>query len=141
MKIKTDSLADDALDWAVATREGYTLTSDGISNLLDSGKDLRILGPSNSPLSFSPSTNWSHGGPIAESKKISAVYDEDRDVWVAVRKCSLNDAMGFNGENWSEGPTELIAKMRCHVLTELGPEVDVPEVLIEKPRKAMRLGR
>lgn len=79
---------------------------------------------------YSPTTNWAHGGPIIERERISIEYmpgagDAGLDVWVATR---------IEGPAVSEeqGPTPLIAAMRCYVACELGDEgdeVDVPEEL------------
>tara|TARA_R110000868_G_scaffold112176_3_gene302283 strand:- start:3114 stop:3461 length:348 start_codon:yes stop_codon:yes gene_type:complete len=76
----------------------------------------------------SPSTNWSHGGPIIEREEIS----------VAKVGRSLDDAMAPHPDCWCShidgvyaryGPTPLIAAMRCFVASKLGEEVEIPEEL------------
>lgn len=63
-------------------------------------------------------SNWSLAGPIIERGGI-AVLPCPRG-WSA--------RIGFGGE-YIEGPTPLIAAMRCYVASELGDEVEIPEEL------------
>ena len=60
------------------------------------------------------STDWAQGGPIIEREKITLDVFED-GVWVA--------------SEYKEGPTPLIAAMRCYVASKLGDDVDIPEEL------------
>jgi hypothetical protein len=76
---------------------------------------------------WTPSTDWSQGGPIIEREKISIEHlygagDAGADVWVATR---------VEGSSISEeqGSTALIAAMRCYVASKLGDEVELPEEL------------
>lgn len=64
------------------------------------------------------STEWALGGPIIEREKIELV--PNGADW---------DAMYQDQHIPSEGPTPLIAAMRCYVASKLGDEVDVPEEL------------
>ena len=59
MKIKTSEAAGAALDWAVAKCEGRDLRGTSWRRIRDVpyGK-------------YSPSTNWSQGGPIIEREKV-----------------------------------------------------------------------
>jgi hypothetical protein len=59
------------------------------------------------------STDWAQGGPIIE-RELIAIHGD----W----KATL-------GEGTYEGPTPLIAAMRCYVASKLGDEVDLPEEL------------
>ena len=59
------------------------------------------------------SKDWAQGGPIIE-RELIAIHGD----W----KATL-------GEGTYEGPTPLIAAMRCYVASKLGAEVDVPELL------------
>ena len=63
------------------------------------------------------STNWAQGGPIIEREGI------------AILQCPRGWAarIGFGGE-YIEGPTPLIAAMRCYVASKLGDDVEVPEM-------------
>jgi hypothetical protein len=69
---------------------------------------------------FAPSTNWGQGGPIIKQEGISLNRVTDA-LWEAT-------IMG----KWKEdGPTPLIAAMRCYVGSRLGNEVEIPEELAE----------
>ena len=107
MKIKTSELTGAALDWSV----GYIM-----------GEKLRILDRQIVwPEDYSPSTDWSQGGPIIEREKITLrVWDDEDYVHAYID----------TGKDWSEGPTPLIAAMRCYVASKLGDEVEIPEELI-----------
>lgn len=97
--MKTSELQGAALDWAVAKCEGHDME---YFQVIDA---------------YSPSTDWSQGGPIIERGCITTQY-MDRGYWRA-----------YIGKPISYGPTPLIAAMRCYVASKLGDEVDVPEEL------------
>ena len=67
---------------------------------------------------YKPSEDWAQGGLIIEREWIS-VFVED-DTWKA-------------SNSWGhfplEGPTPLVAAMRCYVASKLGQEVEIPERL------------
>ena len=67
------------------------------------------------------STDWNQGGPIIEREKIGVFMLDG--VWSA--RCQYKGAIVV----YAEGPTPLIAAMRCYVASKLGDEVDVPEAL------------
>lgn len=122
MKIKTSELTGLALDWAVASLHGYTLTSDGISKLLQRGKEMRMLCSGSASLSYSPSTDWSQGGPIIERERIDIRHRPA--PWCDVEAtCRLGSPIN------AFGPTLLVAAMRCYVASKMGDEGDVPEEL------------
>ncbi len=96
-KLKTSELEGAALDWAVA--------------------QARIDGAfeySATP-GWSPSTVWSQGGPIIEQEQIDIQCYPRRNGGHIWRTC------------YSDGPTPLIAAMRCYVASKLGETVEVPE--------------
>lgn len=107
MKIKTYTLTDLALNWAVAKCEGVISGDD-----LDTGFIFER--------GYTPPTNWSQAGPIIERERI-AVWPV-ADCWVA---CTLTGA-GYD----VKAPTSLVAAMRCYVASKMGDEVDVPEALL-----------
>ena len=130
MKVKTSELTGTALDWAVAKTEGMHVNiarggwvvfdSDAFAEFRNDYNDDKLQ-------SFRPSTNWAQGGPIIEKEKISLEHlhgagDAGEDVWVATR----TEGPSFSEE---QGPTALVAAMRCYVASQLGDEVDVPEEL------------
>ena len=103
MKIKTSELTGAALDWAVMKATGTK----------------RMLG------TFKPSTNQEEGGEIIDQEGIATYPQGGRHssgVWFA---CILSSAL-----NAIQGPTRLIAAMRCFVRSKLGDEVEVPGELI-----------
>jgi Protein of unknown function (DUF2591) len=102
--MKTSELTGAALDWAVAKCERPNWDATILTmNVLNGG--------------FNPSINWAQGGPIIEREGID-IYQSG--VWVAE----------MDGKHTTEGPTPLIAAMRCYVASKLGDEVDVPEELL-----------
>jgi hypothetical protein len=86
---------------------------------------------------FAPSTDWAQGGPIIEREGINTFrYNKLDDsapwVWAAHKVVQEPDWRGdpLNVELCLDGPTPLIAAMRCYVTSRLGKEVDVPEELL-----------
>lgn len=122
MKIKTSELQRADLNWAVAVCEGFI------------------------PDGFEPSENWADGGPIIEREKIgfwwaTHIVDEDGvehgNHWYAEMGMTgllhVVDGELVSKENavdrpyiGVDGPTALIAAMRCYVASKLGEEIDVP---------------
>ena len=117
-KIKTSELIGPALDWAVSYAQGRTPTLNMNSHgrvwhgwwLATGGEYERMPNYSN---------DWAHGGPIIEREGIS-IYRMTSD-WSA--------AYNPSGAT-QDGPTPLIAAMRCYVSNCLGSEVEVPEELL-----------
>jgi len=101
MKVKTSELSGAALNWAVGKCEGV-VNGDAL--------DIGFIKEGG----YTPSTDWSQGGPIIEREKITLDVFED-GVWVA--------------SEYQEGPTPLVAAMRCYVASKLGDTVDIPEEL------------
>ncbi len=111
MKIKTSELTGAALDWAVAKCEGW-------DEYLENDLPVRYADADGQGIAWSPSANWAQGGPIIERERIN-----------------LEPFKNIHGEQWSadgewDGPTPLIAAMRCFVASKLGEEVDIPDELI-----------
>ena len=107
--MKTSDLTDTALDWAVARCEGV-IKGDAldIGFILEGG--------------YTPSTNWSQGGPIIEREGISTwVFDDV--TWRAQGR------IGSGVDQVFEGPTLLVAAMRCYVASQLGDDIDIPDTL------------
>lgn len=115
MKIKTSELSGAALNWAVATLEGKRVT---------------IMRDSDGALFPQPvwadgiwqqdyERSWALAGLIIEREGIS---------WHCGNKTSWH-AYAYGSPTNYNGPTPLIAAMRCFVASKLGDEVDVPEEL------------
>lgn len=123
MKIQTTDLDGPALNWAVSVCEGYTLTTDSISLLLEKDNKLirlctavGVQGPAGAH-DYAPRENWAHGGPIFDREIFSHSKDdlsETRFVWHK------------DGKARARGPNLLTAAMRCYVLHKKGPVIDVP---------------
>jgi len=110
--MKVNQLEGAALDWAVAKCEELEV------RLLNGGTEMVL---SNGDWWY-PSESWAQGGPIIEREGISVEPCFDWK-WVAIRTESPNSAFE------EEGPTSLIAAMRCYVASKLGDEVEVPDEL------------
>lgn len=129
--MKTSKLVGPALDWAVAKAQdrltvyindiklpGCSIVDVGIDE--DNGLVAYVDGTYRYG-AYSPSTNWSQGGPIIERERIkldprkgqceATIWNEPQIRWR------------------SYGPTPLIAAMRCFVASKLGDEVEVPKEL------------
>lgn len=121
MKIKTSELTGPALDWAVAKCESVEVEylNDGITRCL-----LQV-----SPFTgrYSPSTNPAQAWPIIER-----LLSQGAEIRQGGPKAG-NQRCWFKLDSqilYSHGPNLLIAAMRCHVTSELGDEVEVPEELL-----------
>mgnify|MGYP000252237207 CR=1 FL=1 len=114
--VEVQELSGPALDWAVAKCEGKNgvLHDDGITRCIV------IAAPSGVYKGrYTPTVNWAQGGPIIEGEGISTMF-HDHDHWTAAN---------LKGTVSAEGPTPLIAAMRCYCCATLGDEVDIPQEL------------
>lgn len=129
MKIKTSELTGAALDWAVATVEGYTELH-RMENRWDHEPHLAMHPPRREygvvemwQLGFS--TDWAQAGPIIEREWLHITpwpNESDEDLRWQCKQHDSIDCVAF-------GPTPLIAAMRCFVASRLGDAVEVPEAL------------
>lgn len=110
MKIKTSELTGIALDWAVAKCEGV----DSIPNY---------------------SMSWMHAGPIIEREKLESGWTLEEGWYVNMYRREVDTIPGYPAEltraSEGDGPTLLIAAMRCYVASKLGDEIDLPEGLLK----------
>lgn len=109
MKIKTSELTGPALDWVVLKCE-LALHGGWPDDAIMLGEETDY------------SSSWAVGGPIIEREGIS-LDKVSETTWIAFRR----EGPAFSEEN---GPTPLVAAMRCYVASQLGDEVDVPEVCL-----------
>ena len=123
--MKTCKLTGISLDWAVSKCEGYTLTTDGVSQLVKKNEKSQVLGSYTTdqgiPYGYSPSSRWEQGGPIVERERIILGYINNLS-------CAKFNVQGHNALEF--GQTPLVAAMRCYVASKLGSEVEVPRELI-----------
>ena len=105
--MKTLELSGTQLDWAVAKCERLQVKS------TNNGEDLILLNKARDW--WYPSESWAQGGPIIERECISVLVEDD--TWKASNSW---------GHTPLEGPTPLVAAMRCYVASKLGDEIDLP---------------
>ena len=112
--MRTSELTGAALDWAVAKCEGLPVT--------EKHYDLRFIDE------YPFSTDWAQGGPIIEREQlhVSPEFWTDKGWhWVAYVLGPGNLDENFE----QQGPTPLIAAMRCYVASKLGDDVEIPNEL------------
>lgn len=140
MKLKTNELTGATLDWAVCMAIGVKPENIYISNLGRSHVSLytrlrdddgELTGSYMTGPDLLFSRKWESGGPIIEREKIATSFCEapntlGGDCWIATYPAYP----AREGAVWTEGPTPLIAAMRCFVANKLGDEIDVPEELV-----------
>lgn len=117
--VKTSELSGAALDYAVATCDGwYDYDQEDKAFRADKSKGYGWL----SLDEFNPSTDWAHGGAIIEREGLSIEPFKGRS----------NDwrAFDFKEGHVYAGESALIAAMRCYVASKLGEAVDVPDTLL-----------
>jgi hypothetical protein len=73
------------------------------------------------------STDWAQGGPIIEREGI-CLADVAGRYWVAGLTHEDKEYDGFIRAE-EQGPTPLIAAMRCYVASKTGDDVELPEEL------------
>ena len=151
--MKVNELEGPALDWAVAKADQPVYSDKHLIAQLTAGTD----GIGNHYEAYSPSTNWEQAGILIDREGITVIrceddYGRDRQgfttskripVWgAALGQHRIEQFYGSQGDNWGalysidedeviQGPTALIAAMRCYVASKLGEDVDVPEELLE----------
>jgi hypothetical protein len=72
---------------------------------------------------YRPSSNWTDGGPLIESAGISVWRYPDLDAWHACLEFNFSREDGIKAKHYYQGPTLLIAGMRCLVASKFGNEV------------------
>lgn len=142
MKVKVCDATPVQLNWMVAMAEGDRVYRPRIGRpgdwdkeayLKDGSDDRWVVRVQNPKVghfvdwTYNPSEDWMQGGPIIEREAVRLTPEAGATfvecVWFAG---SANE----NGDEFDgEGPTPLIAAMRCYVASKLGDEVDVPEEL------------
>lgn len=106
MKLKTSELTETALAYCVMRAAGVELK--------DAFRRARRGW-------FAPQNDWSQGGFIIEREEIE--IHKRYSTWYACINYDDGRLLTMNG------PTPLVAAMRCYVASRLGEEVDVPETL------------
>lgn len=117
-KIKTSELAGAALDWAVAKCE----VAEPVGSFLDG------VVPHPDYNNFHPSTDWAQGGPIIEREAHNLFKHNGGTQWCCA--CNVPRAE-YTAIVTADGPTPLIAAMRCYCCSKLGDVIDIPEELCQ----------
>lgn len=127
--MKTSELTGAALDWAVAEAQGIKVyrSKSGKWMTANYGKFNHRHG---APW-YLPSTDWEQGGPIIEREEID-VSCVNTGLWSAKWWANnsgmvKNPAQRFKQNIQTDGPTPLIAAMRCYVASKMGDEIEIPE--------------
>lgn len=136
-KVKVSELSGAALDWVVVVCEddgavvklSKPVNKFGIEHSLPVFVERETASRNGEYLVYSPSRDWSQGGPIIERERIClralAKTGADWSAYVN-RGVSTRAALGEP----SYGPSPLIAAMRCYVASKFGDLVDIPEELL-----------
>jgi len=127
--MKTSELTGATLDWAVGKIDQQQWTDEDLRwntlDYCDTGD------PDDAP--YSPSTDWAQGGPLIEREEltITPLFFMEGG-WRANHHNLRYDEAGeyiYGSDGIMDGPTPLIAAMRCFVASKLGDEVEVPKEL------------
>ena len=115
--MKTSELTGRALDWAVAKCEGLPDTEYSRTHVD----------------AWPFSTDWSQGGPIIEREEINIIKRVGRPFCGFAYRYGKNK--NLHGKTKCiitsvDGPTPLIAAMRCYVASKLGDVVEIPKELL-----------
>jgi len=110
--IKVSELTGAALDWAVAQIEKPRLSQSFAR------KNVVVLAHGGL---YAPTIDWAQGGPIIEREGIDVLTHAEHG-WTA--------GYGNNTGLYGNGPTPLIAAMRCYVASKLGDDVEIPKELL-----------
>jgi len=115
--MKTSELTGAALDWAVAKAEGAAWAVWRFNEQHAEGE-------------LNYSTDWAQCGPIIERECIEWQWlpSSSEAHRYGARRPSLG---GLNRTFCMDGPTILVAAMRCYVASKMGDEVEIPEELTE----------
>jgi hypothetical protein len=119
VKIKVSQAEGATLDWLVAKCEGVELLDPH-----DNKWELCwTLLADNSGDYYAPSNDWAQGGPILTRERIQIQIDAQGNYF------AVQWIKGIGYGPRVDGPTPLIAAMRCYVASKLGDEVEIPEDL------------
>lgn len=118
IEVKTADLIGSALDWAVAKADGLPLSEEACQD------DFILIGTGCGDLErFSPSTDWSQGGPLIEKYRMH--FLKAADGYAAYY---LPDSV--RPAFYRNGGTHLIAACRAIVAAKLGDVVQIPSELL-----------
>jgi hypothetical protein len=108
--MRVGELTGAKLDYWVAKAEGADkITPSDLTKRIRIGERYGI---------YSPSTDWSQGGPIIQNNFIELAWNGDPS------ECKASWMHNNGVYSWQFGPDALTAAMRCYVAARFGEEVD-----------------
>lgn len=120
MRIQVSALTEPQLIWAIAKAEGYI---DDCNSWLY----LASVEEANDSEAWRP-LSWSVAGPIIEREAHNLFKHNGGTDWC----CACNVPRdGYTAIITADGPTPLIAAMRCYITSKLGENVEVPDELLK----------
>ena len=124
-KVNVNEASGPVLDWMVAKCEEANVGEGYYTGIVLRDGEVK----------YAPSTDWAQGGPVIER--------EGLDLWCALLGRPEHADPAWQKSHWrvkyqrmgystdiSDGPTPLIAAMRCYVASKLGEGVEVPDELL-----------
>jgi hypothetical protein len=132
MKVLTENLTDLALDWAVELANGTHWSSNGYFVFKNADGTTRTF--ERSP-EWRYSTSWTQAGPIIDREKIclKALFFKDGGWRAHKHSLRYDDRLAdyiYGDEIMQDGPTPLVAAMRCYVASKLGDKIEIPDELV-----------
>lgn len=125
-KVKTAELIGTALNWAVAKCEGLDIDSLEAGNVWVWETD-PLTGERERAALFRPTRNWAQGGLIIEREAHNLFKHNGGTEWC----CACNVPRdGYTAIVTADGPTPLVAAMRCYVTAKMGDTIEIPEELL-----------
>ncbi|WP_343577994.1 phage protein NinX family protein [Pseudomonas sp.] len=127
MEVKTADLIGPALDWAVAATSGVPLEFVDGKCFVPWGNAIPGCAK-NGATHWSPSTNWSQGGPLIDKHRFEFEW-VDSDWHGEPLQFFTACGCDMPADATSAGPTHLIAACRAIVRAKLGNTVQIPAEL------------
>lgn len=122
IEVKTIDLTGAALDWAVAKADGERLVEfEGKHSVITGYR----LNPIHAPGGYTPSTDWSQGGPLIFEYRVNLneVSEDCWEAWIS----------GVEDQRYKGGDSPLVAICRAVIASQVGATVMIPAELF-KPR-------
>jgi Protein of unknown function (DUF2591) len=129
VKVLTENLIREGLDWAVAKCEG-ALHPVGNVRLVDLRPTLCVGNDPDyggSRVVYEPSTDWAQGGPIMFRENIAQGKCRNNVTYAAWK----GYASDFGMVKFHTASTPLCAAMKCFVASRMGNEIEMPVELYE----------
>jgi len=121
MKIKVVEATNLQLDWLVVR----ALQVSGVESYIFYSPKLGAMYNSATDQVYRPTTDLAQGGSILFGARIEIRYHD-----VIVAGIWYRDGIGRDEQlHKATGPTELVAGLRCYVISVLGEEVEIPKEL------------